>query len=471
LTSLEPGELAPLDALMLKTDADPALRAVMTAVLVLDGAPDWARVVSVFEAATVKVPRLRQKVVAPLLPVGPPRWVPDHDFDMACHLRRAAAPGDVGLPQVLEVVSGWATAPFDRSRPLWEATLFEGTRGGGVFVLRAHHALADGVGAMQILGALLDLEPGPAGSELPAAGPVIAGPTPARLLLTRLAEASWQLTVGLLERNLSLAVTAGRFAVLPRRPGAGLASWTGSLRRLMSANGATPSGLLRERSRGRCFAALDLPLAGLKEAANAAGCTVNDAYLAGLLGGFRRYHEKLGAKVTDVPMALPINVRGTVAGVGGNQFSAAVLSGPATIEDPAGRMRHIADLVQQARAERALDATARLAPLLAQLPGVFATTALAAHARRIDLQASNLIGAPVPTYLAGCRVRRLYPFGPLPGIPVMAVLLSHDGTCCIGLNLDPAAIDDLPLFITCLSEAFDEIMAGRGTATPAAAPQ
>ena len=272
------------------------------------------------------------------------------------------------------------------------------------------------------------------------------------------------------QRNLSLAVVAGRLVLLPGESLARLTGWTSSLRRLMTADGAVPSALLRARSRARRFAALDLPLAALKEAARAAGCTVNDAYLAGLLGGFRRYQEKHGMEAADVPMALPINVRESVAGDGANQFSAAVLAGPATIEDPVDRMRHVAGLVRQARAEPGLDAAQRLGPVLAQLPSVFATLGMAAHARRIDLQASNVMGAPMATYLAGQRVRRLYPFGPLPGIPVMVVLLSHDGTCCIGVNLDPAAIDDLPLFMSCLCEGFDEILGDRGSAVPAAVP-
>lgn len=473
MRSLDCGELAPLDALMLKVDSDPALRAVMTAVLVLDGAPDWERVVPVFQAATVKAPRLRQKVVAPLFPVGRPQWVQDADFDLAYHLRRAAVPGDGSLSQVLTAASAAATAPLDRARPLWEATVFEGMPGGGVIVLRAHHALADGVGALGILGALLDLEPDPAGAgPLPPAQPAGTGLTPARLLLSRLGEASQQLTGGVAERNLSLAAAAGRIALAPGESVSGLTSWAGSLRRLMTAAGAEPAALLRARSRARRFAALDLPLAALKQAANAAGCTVNDAYLAGLLGGFRWYYGKQGAQIGDVPMALPVSVRSTAAGAGGgNQFSVTVLPGPATIEDPVERMRSIARLVRQARAEPALDAAARLGPVLAQLPGAVATLGLAAHARRIDLQASNLIGPPAATYLAGQRVRRLYPFGPLPGIPAMTVLLSHDGTCCIGINLDPAAIGDPRLFITCLCEAYDELMAGRGAAVPAAIPE
>jgi diacylglycerol O-acyltransferase / wax synthase len=476
VTTLAPAELAPLDALMLKTDADPMYRSVITGVLVLDGEPGWDRVLAVFEAATHKATRLRQKVVSPLLPVGPPQWVPDASFDLRYHVRRATAPGDGSLAEVLAAASAAATAPFDRARPLWGATLYEGMPGGSAIVLRAHHALADGLGSMEILGALLDLEPDPPGAdgtdalEVPAPG-AAAEPTPAGLLLSRLAAAS--MPGSMLERNISLGLAAGRMALQPGGTFAQVAAWASSVRRLMTADGATPSGLLAGRSRIRRFAALDVPLAALKQVANEADCTVNDAYLAALLGGFRRYQDKQGGPAGDVPLALPINLRGEGAGpadAAGNQFSAAVLPGPATIEDPVERMRAVARLVRQARSEPGLDAPSRLAPVLAQLPAALSTLGLATHARRVDLQASNVMGAPMPTYLAGQRVRRLYPFGPLPGIPAMAVLLSHDGTCCIGVTYDPAAITDAPLFFTCLGEAMDELLDGHATSTPVVIP-
>ena len=42
------------------------------------------------------------------------------------------------------------------------------------------------------------------------------------------------------------------------------------------------------------------------------GGSVNDGFLAGVLGGFRRYHERLGVDVSEVdtlPVGLPISLR------------------------------------------------------------------------------------------------------------------------------------------------------------------
>ncbi|UUZ60063.1 WSD1 family O-acyltransferase [Nocardioides sp. B-3] len=74
-----------------------------------------------------------------------------------------------------------------------------------------------------------------------------------------------------------------------------------------------------------------------------------------------------------------------------------------------------------------------------------------------ELSASNMPGVPYPVYMAGARVERVFPFGPLPGVAVMASLISHDGTCCIGLNIDGDAIKDIDVFMECMDEGLAEV--------------
>ena len=78
-----------------------------------------------------------------------------------------------------------------------------------------------------------------------------------------------------------------------------------------------------------------------------------------------------------------------------------------------------------------------------------------------DVQASNIPGMGHPVYMAGARVTGLYPLGPRPGVAAMIAMISYDGTCCIGLNVDPDVIGDLEVFESCLREGFDEVLALR----------
>jgi hypothetical protein len=53
----------------------------------------------------------------------------------------------------------------------------------------------------------------------------------------------------------------------------------------------------------------------------------------------------------------------------------------------------------------------------------------------------------------------MYPFAPVPGAAVMVTLVSHNGTCCIGINVDAAAVPDTEVFVASLRAGFDEVLA------------
>jgi hypothetical protein len=67
-------------------------------------------------------------------------------------------------------------------------------------------------------------------------------------------------------------------------------------------------------------------------------------------------------------------------------------------------------------------------------------------------------GISRPAYIAGARITHVYPFGPLPGCAATVTLVSHDGTCCVGANLDAAAFVEPELFKSCLLEGFGEVL-------------
>ncbi len=207
------------------------------------------------------------------------------------------------------------------------------------------------------------------------------------------------------------------------------------------------------------FATLEIPLEDMKTSAKANHATLNDVYLTGLLGGLRKYHEAFNVPVGDIALGLPVDVAGIEQHEVGNHISAAIIPGPASIAHPLERLRAVHELVASRRAEPGLSALDHLAPSLRQVPARAAIAAMGVHARRVDLQASNLIGPPCPLYLAGRRVDRMYAFGPLPGVPAMAVLVSYDGICTIGFTLDPAAVRDTKLFVDSVRSAFDDLFA------------
>jgi hypothetical protein len=215
---------------------------------------------------------------------------------------------------------------------------------------------------------------------------------------------------------------------------------------------------MRQRGLSRRFGVIEIPLSSLRAAGKAAGGSLNDAYLASLAGGLRLYHETHDLSPQILPIAFPVSLRRDDDPLGGNRFAGARIAGPIGIEDPATRILAIRELVLSARDEPALDFMGILAPVLARIPAGVLTRLTEGVTRTVDLQASNIAGLARPAYLAGARITHMYPFGPVPGSAVMVTLISHDGRCCIGVNLDSAAIPDTQVFLEALRAGFDEVL-------------
>ena len=154
---------------------------------------------------------------------------------------------------------------------------------------------------------------------------------------------------------------------------------------------ATPSDLLGPRA-GRVwrFRTLDVPLVALKAAGAAGGGSVNDAYLAGLLGGLARYHDAMGAPITDLPVAVPVSLRRPDDPHGGNRFTAVQIAGPASIAGPLERIAAIRAQILSARVEPALGLIGLAAPaVLSRLPADLAHAARGRMGLQADLSAPH----------------------------------------------------------------------------------
>jgi WS/DGAT/MGAT family acyltransferase len=467
-------ELAPVDTLLLHGDADPRRRSSLVGLCLLDRSPSWPALMAAVERAARRVPRLRQRVVTPLLPISRPHWVADPDFELTYHLRHVRIPDPGGFAELMTLAELAAMAPLDPARPLWELTLVEGLREPGIEGERAallwkfSHALGDGVGVLQIALALLDLEPHPAGDPTieRIASRRVGRKSRAALLRDRLVELPVDLTSDALKVGKWATTTGLRAAADPARAAGDVLGFAKSLGRLMTPPAAAPSSVLRARGTKRRLLVHEVPVEALKRAGREAGGTLNDAYLAGVLGAMRRYHDSLGTEIERLPMAVPVYGRpgaatglaaATGSAAGGNHFSAIRFAARVAERDPAERIREVHQLVAAGRAEPAHGATDVLARVFARTPSVLLAE-IARQQGQLDVQASNVSGFPGRVYLAGAGVEGMYAFGPAPGVAAMFVLLSYGGTCGIGVTIDEAAIGDPALFRRCVVAGFDEVL-------------
>lgn len=455
-------DVAPIDYLMYRGETDPRTRSCMMSVEILDRVPDWDRLRSDLDRASRLVPRLRQRVVAPVLPIVPAQWIVDPEFDLGYHVRRICLPGPGTLRQLLDLAQTALAGPLDLNRPLWEATLVEGVsaEGGQAALLwKLSHSITDGVGGIELDRQIRSYERHPDRGPMPPppTTQVIASTDVVRIAVLRL---PFSLVAGTRRGAGGTLGLAGRTLRNPVQAITGVCRFAGSLQRMLGPPPVEPSPLLRPRSLGRRLETVDVPLDGLRRAAKRHGCSVNDAYIAAVCGVVRLYHERLGAPVDAVPLVMPVNVRAGHDPAGGNQWAIVRIAAPVGEPDPVQRMLTIHEHVISGRAEPAINAADAMAPMLARLPMPL-VMALGSENVKTDVQASNIAGHLQDTYIGGAKVLRNMPFGPLPGAAMMMVMLSHAGRCYVGINYDTASVTEPDLFARCLQEGFDEVLSAR----------
>jgi diacylglycerol O-acyltransferase / wax synthase len=231
---------------------------------------------------------------------------------------------------------------------------------------------------------------------------------------------------------------------------------------------AEPSPVLRRRSLSSRTDAIDIEFGDLHRAAKAAGGSINDAYLAGLCGALRRYHEHMGVPVDTLPMAIPVNMRSDNDPAGGNRFAGVNLAAPIGVVDPEKRIKSIRSQMTRKRDERAVNMVGVIAPLISLLPDTV-LEGIAGSIVNSDVQASNVPVYAGDTFIAGAKILRQYGLGPLPGVAIMVVLVSRAGFITVSARYDRAAVTDGDFFAECLQAGFDEVLAlgGEGRSIPA----
>ncbi|RDH78065.1 DUF1298 domain-containing protein [Mycolicibacterium moriokaense] len=440
------------DAFTWSMESDPRLRSTVVTVMILDRVPNWAEVRKRVEQLSHELPMLRQRVVESP-PPAPPRWQHCAEFDLDFHMRRVAAPDGGSFDSVLELARLAQMEDFDRARPLWKITLIEGLPDGGAAVLCTfHHALSDGVGGIQIAKTLFGL------TEL-------SDEDVERVVTPHQAPLSDYLDAARYGADLLGDLAIGALSVLPRlvydgvrRPAQTLgaaAELATSVYRTVRPVNSTGSPLMKQRTLSRRLAVLNVPMPRLRDAAHRGGGALNDAFVAAVAGGLRRYHEKHDVGVGALHLSMPISLRVAGDPPGGNRITLMRFDIPVGLADPAERILQIRKRTERARRERSLPHTQLIAGVLNRVPRWYIGSIL----RHVDFLASDVPGIPVPVSIGGAKVREQYAFGPTIGAAVNVTLLTYVDTCCLGIDVDTGAIPDVDVFVECLRAGFDEVLA------------
>jgi diacylglycerol O-acyltransferase len=454
-----PARMAPTDALFwYAEEALPRFRCTIAGLYVLAGRPEAERLDASLDAAIALVPRLRQRVLDVPLGLGLPEWADDPHFDRRYHLRHVsvASPGDER--HLLDLAATLFATPFDRERPLWEATWIDGLEGGrSAYLFKMHHSMVDGVGSLAILDAITQ-----AGSETPP--PALRPREPAALpsatrQLLGLARDDAQAALGLAGQGAS---ALGRAL---RAPGDALAGVARTSRGLWSLGRDALQPATRDplstRSAGlsRRFDVWQVPLERLRKLKAPLGATVNDLVLAALTAALGGYYRQRGHAVETLKCMVPMNLRSRDERESmGNRTGMFNVQLPVAELDARARLRRVGEQTRAAKQDQRAAAGPFFVQVATALPGAAFRWIARQAVGQVNVACTNVPGVNERRYMAGAEIEAIHPFASVvEGTPVVMALLSYAGTLYFGLDSDPEAIPDPERLVELFRIHLDEL--------------
>jgi len=422
---------------------------------------DYDRLVELISQRITLVPRYRQKVK--LIPgrIANPVWVDDESFDVTYHVRRSALPKPGTDAQLRDLVGRLQGRPLDRNRPLWEIYLVEGLERGRVGIItKTHHAMVDGIAAVDIGTVMLDLTPEPREvpaddwrpSREPGRGALVVG------AVTDLVKRPTQAIDTTRSAIVDVRATAGKVA--------GVAS--GVLQSVASMAKPAPSSPLNVRiGEQRRFAMADTDLDDYKRIRKTHGGTINDVVLATVSGALRSWLLTRGESVnaaTTIRAMIPVSVRSEgQSSQPGNRVSSYFVDLPVGEGNPVMRLHQVSFAMRghkesgQSVGADALVQMSGFAPPTIHSLG--ARVASSMTRRLFNVVVTNVPGPQFPLYAAGARMLAMYPVVPLAkGQAVSIGLNSYDGGVFYGLNADRDAMPDIDVLADLIEESLSELV-------------
>lgn len=352
-----------------------------------------------------RLPKFRDRVAFDLTHR---QWVRESRLDLGSHffqhrLRRPTEHALFGLAARIH------ESPISREGGLWEMHLIDGLGDRRqALVIKTHHAITDGLAAMELGGVLFDPEPGsPRVLSIPA---------------TRLGRDGGGRVATTLKGLMGLAYVAAGGPV------------------------AAPGPFNGPVGPRRAFAGVTLPMSRIRALKHDLVVSVDDVLLAGVAVGLRRYLHEVA--YPDVPHALramiPVSTRPPARGVTmGNHVASIFLDLPLDSGDLAAvaarvsaRKSSLRGAHAAAGATMAIEASYRLPPPVHALALGFVATLPFAH-----LVLSDVPGPLEARYLLGRRITACYPMMPLgPTLGLAVAAISMSGFMSIGITADPGIV-------------------------------
>ena len=378
----------------------------------------------------------------PALGLGDAHWTDDASFDVARHVHALKLAAPAGEAELRDLAGVLLSKPLDAGRPLWRLQLITGLPDGFAIVGQAHHALVDGMAAVEVATLLLSS----AGSGAEAAQTSSWSPQRAPAAAGALAASVGARAGGAIRAGAALSGSGPPSIVRGLARGAsGAPQAIAALAALGSPTDATAleQSVTRERRVGFASA----PLGDLRVAARRHGATINDLLLAAASVAVGSALRRRGENRASVRALVPASTRGRdEAGVEhGNRIAFLALDLPVGEPDLARALR-IVRARSQARKRSgeasAADALLRAADALPPA-GRRQIARAAASAARFSVIVSNIPGPELELELLGRPLTAAWPAVPLlDGHALTIGALSYGDRLSAGVYADAEVVPD-----------------------------
>jgi diacylglycerol O-acyltransferase len=463
MTDIEYDEwMSDSDALLWHIERDPLLRSTVTSVWLLDSTPEREQMDAVVNRMISRLPRMRQRVIDDPNGIATPRWEDDPHVEPSYHYRWVRLPGPKpDFDDVLDYAQHLASRSFDKDRPLWGIQVVEElAEQRAALVMTVHHAIADGLGMVNMLQHMVELGPDDAAHDEAQVSPpstARSGMPPTGRSVTRRVSEEARTGVRLGQATMRSAVNFLRDPVSTARSAV---RTTSSVAGVVKPAPRPLSPLMTARSMTPVFRTLTVPLDEFKAAARTVDGTINDAFVSSVLDGLDRYHRQLGPGCDEIRMAMPVSVRtGDNAGLASNQFVPARVELPLGEVPAADRLADTRERLRAVRDEPALPHMSDISTMIGRLGPAASVAIVGGMMKGVDITTSNVPGPPFPVWVGHARVGEFFAFGPLAGAAINITLFSYNGVLHLGVNLDARAVTDPSLLVDCLRSGLDATLA------------
>lgn len=385
------------------------------------------RLAELLRARASRIPRLRQRVRASLLPPGMANWVDDPAFDATKHIHTHHLPRPHDAGQLTDRVAEIMAERLDPGRPLWEIHVITGLPGGWFALLpKLHHALVDGVAALTVGLSLLD-----------GFDPVQTTPRD-----------DTDPSLGMREQLRSLSSSAQQAMDI-----------AGSV--LRNARPTPPnSPLLAPNAAERRLATARLDMRDIKQVRARHGGTTNDVLLAVLAGGLREWLLARGDRADGLSLRALVPVsqrcRGRGRNTAGNQLSGYLCDLPVGEPDPVLRLKAVRAMMDGNKEAGPWRGPGALPVLADHVPAALHRMMMPMVGQCAPLLCDTVVTTvplpSVPLAFDGAELREVYPVVPLaPGHALGVAFSPYRGTVHVGLSANGRALPDVDLLADALS--------------------